>query len=92
MNMARQYADAESRSHLIDIAQRWLELAEHAERDLAKHYLRCRSIEAVIGEELRRLYEPAPYMPPQLSTLLSRLDGREYAGAVDGGEVGRKNV
>jgi hypothetical protein len=38
-----------AKRRLIDIAQQWLELAEYAERDLGKHYLRRRTIEAVIG-------------------------------------------
>src|SRR5580692_10751732 len=51
--MARQASDSGVRASLVEMAQKWLDLAERSEHDEWNEALRLRALEAAIGQELR---------------------------------------
>jgi hypothetical protein len=71
---ARQASDVRVRASLVEIAQKWLELAELCEHDAWSQPLRLRALEAAIGRELRSLYELPGELPHRLLTLLIQLN------------------
>jgi hypothetical protein len=71
---AKQTSDAGVRASLVEMAQKWLDLAKRSEHDGLNEALRLRALEAAIGQELRALYAPPRHMPHRLLTLLMQLD------------------
>jgi hypothetical protein len=74
--IARQTSDAKVRAFLLDMAQKWLDLAELYEQEARNQTLRVRSLRAAIGEELRMHYELPKELPHRLLALLVQL-GRD---------------
>jgi hypothetical protein len=74
--IARQASDSGVRASLVEMAQKWLDLAERSEHDEWNEALRLRAIEAAIGRELRALYELPYNLPHRLLTLLMQLNAR----------------
>ena len=64
------------RASLVEMAQKYLNLAERSEHEGWNEALRLRALEAAIGQELRALYAPPEYMPHRLLTLLMQLDAQ----------------
>jgi hypothetical protein len=73
LTIARQTCDSGLRASLVEMAQKWLDLAERSEHDGWNEALRLRALEAAIGQELRALYELPHNMPHRLLTLLMQL-------------------
>jgi hypothetical protein len=67
--VARQTSDSGVRASLVEMAQKWLDLAERSEYDGWNESLRLRALEAAIGQELRALYELPQALPHRLLTL-----------------------
>jgi hypothetical protein len=74
--VARQTYDSGMRASFVEMAQKWLDLAEHVEHDCWNEALRLRALEAAIGQELRALYELPYKLPHRLLTLLMQLNAR----------------
>jgi hypothetical protein len=72
--VAKQTRDSGVRASLLDMAQKWIDLAERSEHDGRNESLRLRALEATIGQELRALYELPHKVPHRLLTLLMQLD------------------
>jgi hypothetical protein len=72
--VAKQTLDAGTRASLVEMAQRYLDLAERSEYDGRNEALRLRALEAAIGQELRALYVLPEHIPHRLFTLLMQLD------------------
>ena len=72
---AKKTSDVQVRASLVEMAQKWLDLAERCEHDAWNTNLRLRALQAAIGEELRAQYE----LPHQLLTLLIQLNGQNDA-------------
>ena len=72
---AKRTSDSRGRASLLEMAQKWLDLAERCEHDAWNTNLRQRALQAAIGEELRAQYE----LPHQLLTLLIQLNGQNDA-------------
>ena len=75
--VAKQTCDAGVRASLLDMAQKWIDLAELSEHDGRNESLRLRALEAAIGQELRALYELPQKVPHRLLTLLMQLDAEK---------------
>jgi hypothetical protein len=71
--VSKQTTDSRVRASLVEMARKWLDLAEH---DGWNEALRLRTLEAAIGEELRALFEPPQTLPDRLLTLLMQFDAR----------------
>jgi hypothetical protein len=54
LELAKRTSDVRARASLVEMAQRWLELAELCEHDAWNHTLRLRALQAAIGKELQR--------------------------------------
>jgi hypothetical protein len=65
---AKRTFDAGLRVSLVEMAQRWLDLAERSEHDGGNEALRLRALEAAIA--------PPQHIPHRLLTLLMQLDAR----------------
>jgi hypothetical protein len=72
--IAKQTADPGIRASLVQMAQRWLELAELSEHAGSNEALLLRALETAIGQELRALFELPRNLPRRLLTLLMQLD------------------
>jgi len=72
--LARQVSDSGVRASLLEMAQKWLDLAELSDHDGWNEALRLRALEAAIGQELRALYELPHKLPHRLLTLLMQLN------------------
>jgi hypothetical protein len=72
--VAKQISDARIRASLVEMAQKWLDLAELCEHDGYNEALRLRAVETAIGEELRALFETPRRLPHRLLTLLMQLN------------------
>jgi hypothetical protein len=72
--VAKQTSDARIRASMVEMAQKWLDLAELSEHDGWNESLRLRALEAAIGQELRALYELPQNMPHGLLTLLMQIN------------------
>jgi hypothetical protein len=68
------------RASFVEMAQKWLYLAEHAEHDGWNEALRLRALEAAIGQEPRTLYELPYKLPHRLLTLLMQLNAQADTG------------
>jgi hypothetical protein len=76
---AKQTSDARARGSLLEMAQRWLNLAEVCEHDAWNEALRLRALQAAIGKELRVHYELPQQLPHEMLTLLMQLAGQPDA-------------
>jgi hypothetical protein len=74
--VARQTSDSGIRASLVEMAQKWLDLAERSVHDGWNEALRLRALEAAIGQELRALYELPYSLPHRLLTLLMQLNAQ----------------
>jgi hypothetical protein len=72
--LARQISDAGVRASLVEMAQKWLDLAERSDHDGWNEAPSLRALEAAIGQELRALYELPHKLPHRLLTLLMQLN------------------
>jgi hypothetical protein len=72
--VAKQTSDSGVRASLVELAQKWLDLAELSEHDGSNEALRLRALEAAIGYELRALFELPQSLPHGLLTLLMQLN------------------
>ena len=72
--VAHGTSDIKERASLVKIALRWLDLAEHAERDVRTESLR-RCAVAAIGDELKTLYQLSDCLPLRLRSVLAQLGG-----------------
>jgi hypothetical protein len=72
--VAKQTSDSGIRASFIEMAQKWLDLAEVSEHDGWNEALRLRALEAAIGQELRALYELPHKLPHRLLTLLMQIN------------------
>jgi hypothetical protein len=76
LTIARQTTDVVVRTSLVEMAQRWLELAERCEHDDCNEALRLRAVEAAIGQELQALFAPPHRLPHSLLALLMQLNAQ----------------
>jgi hypothetical protein len=72
--LARPISDSGVRASLVEMAQKWLDLAELSEHDGWNEALRLRALEASIGRELRTLYELPHKLPHRHLALLMQLN------------------
>jgi hypothetical protein len=72
--VAKQTSDAGIRASFVEMAQKWLDLAELSEHDGWNEALRLRALGAAIGHELRALYELPQTLPHGLFTLLMQIN------------------
>jgi transcriptional regulator with XRE-family HTH domain len=77
--VAKQTSDVGVRASLLEIAQKWLDLAELCEHDAWNEKLRLRAVQATIGKELRVHYELPQQLSHQLLALLMQLNEQENA-------------
>ena len=84
LTLARQTSDAKIRASLLEMAQRWLTLAELAEQDAYTLSLRRRAIRAAIGEELKTLYRVSRCIPPHVLALLAQLNAASEKNGEEG--------
>jgi hypothetical protein len=73
---ARQTFDSRVRASLVEMAQRWLDLAERSEHRGWSEALRLRALVAALGQELRTIYVLPQNIPHRLLTLLMQLDAQ----------------
>jgi hypothetical protein len=82
LDLARQTSDLPLRASLLEMAQKWLDLAELCEHNAWNEMLRMRAIQAAIGRELQSCYELRRELPPHILALLVELDAeRDHDGA-----------
>ena len=76
---ARQTTDPLVRISRLDMAQRWIDLAELSEHDPWNDALRQRVIQTAIGRKLRDLYKTSPDVPYHILTILMQLNADQPA-------------
>jgi hypothetical protein len=79
LEVAKRTSDAGVRASLLEMAQRWLDLAELCEHDAWNQKLRLRALQAAIGKELRVHYELPQQLPHRILALLMQLTGQTDA-------------
>jgi hypothetical protein len=84
--LARQTSDPLVRFPRLELAQKWIELAELSEHDAWNDALRRRAIQAAIGLKLRDFYEASPDLPHYMLTILMQLNADQPA-SMEGNEV-----
>jgi hypothetical protein len=72
--LARGASDGGAEASFLTMAQCWLDLAEIIEHDGWNASQRCRAIQAVIGDELQKLYGLPNRLPPRILTVLTQLN------------------
>jgi hypothetical protein len=77
--VAKRTSDVGVRASLLEMAQKWLDLAELCEHDPCNQKLRLRALQAAIGKELRVHYELPQQLSHQLLALLMQLNEQENA-------------
>jgi hypothetical protein len=77
--LARETSDVQAHMSLLDMAQRWLDLAEISEYNDWNQSLRRRAIQATIGEGLRKEYDLPQELPQRLLALLNQLNAEQDA-------------
>ena len=79
---ARQTTDPLVRISRLDMAQRWIDLAELSEHDPwnDNDALRLRAIQAAIGQQLRNVYDTSPDLPHHMLTILMQLNDHSHRG------------
>ena len=81
LDLARRTSDSKIRASQLDLAQKWIDLAELSEHDPWNDGLRLRAIQAAIGQTLRNLYDVPSELPHNILTILIQLDvGSEALG------------
>jgi hypothetical protein len=75
--LARQNSDSGVRASLLEMAQKWLDVAERYEHDRWNETLRLRALQAAIGQELRAQYELPQDLTHRILTLLMQLNAPE---------------
>jgi hypothetical protein len=80
---ARQAPDPLVRISRLDMAQRWIDLAELSEHDPWNRALRLRAVQAAIGQQLRNLYDASPDLPHHMLTILMQLNVDQPASLED---------
>ena len=78
--LARQTADSRGRIFLLDVAQKWIDLAELSEHNAWNDALRLRAVQAAIGRELRNQYYVSPDLPHCMLALLMQLNSKHSNG------------
>jgi hypothetical protein len=81
--LARQTSDPLARISRLDMAQKWIDLAELAEHDPWNGALRRRIVQAAIGHKLRDLYAISPDVPHHMLTILMQLNVDQLASVED---------
>jgi hypothetical protein len=81
--LARQTSDPLARFSRLELAQKWIDLAELSEHDAWNDALRHRAIQAAIGLKLRDLYEVSPDLPHHMLTILMQLNVDQPASMED---------
>jgi hypothetical protein len=82
--LARDTSDLQIRSSLLDMAQKWLDLAELCEHDAWNRSLRRRAIQSAIGKELQFLYGLPQPLPHRFLALLVQMNAEQDGdGAAD---------
>jgi hypothetical protein len=83
--MAKQASDANIRALLVEMAWKWFDLAEPAERNNWEKAWRVCAIRTKIGRELRAQFDVPQEMPHRILTLLMQIgapqDGESRASA-----------
>jgi hypothetical protein len=74
LELAKRTSDVRVRASLVEMAQRWLDLAELCEHDAWNQALRLRALQAAIGKELRVHFELPQQLPHRILTLLMQLN------------------
>jgi hypothetical protein len=74
--VAKQTSNSGIRASFVEMAQKWLDLAELSEHDGWNEALRLRALAAAIGQELRALYELPKNLPHRLLTLLMQINAQ----------------
>jgi hypothetical protein len=77
--LARKTSDSGVRASLLEMAQKWLELAERCEHDAWNKTLRLRALQAAIGQKLRAQYELPQELSHRMLTLLMQLNAPQVA-------------
>ena len=77
--MAKLASDAKNRAFLVQMAWKWLDLAELDEWDNWEKALRLRAVQTKIGQELQAQYELPQELPHRLLTLLMQLNAQQDA-------------
>ena len=77
--LARQTSDPLVRISRLDMAQKWIDLAELSEHDPWNDALRRRAIQGAIGLKLRYLYDVSPDLPHHMLTILMQLNADQPA-------------
>jgi hypothetical protein len=78
--LARHISDSGVRTSLVEMAQKWLDLAELSGQDGWNETQRLHALEEAIGRELRALYELPHKLPHRLLTLLMQLNAEVDTG------------
>jgi hypothetical protein len=77
--LARQTSDPLVRISRLDMAQKWIDLAELSEHDPWNSAFRLRAVQAAIGQNLRDLYNASPDIPHHMLTILMQLNADQPA-------------
>jgi hypothetical protein len=80
--LARQTADSRGRISLLDMAQKWIDLAELSEHNVWNDALRLRAVQAAIGRGLRNQYHASPDLPHSMLALLMQLNTKRSNGGI----------
>jgi hypothetical protein len=72
--LARQASDPLARNSRLDMALKWIDLAELSEHDPWNDALRRRAIQAAIGQGLQNIYDASPDLPHYMLTILMQLN------------------
>jgi hypothetical protein len=75
--MAKQAGDTNNREFLVEMAWKWLDLAELDEWDNWEKALRLRAIQTKIGHELRAQYDLPQEFPHRILALLMQLNAQQ---------------
>ena len=78
--MDKLASDAKNRAFLVQMAWKWLDLAELDDWDNWQKALRLRTIQTKIGKGLRAQYELTEELPHGMLTLLMQLNERNQSG------------
>ena len=80
LTSARQTFDPLVRISRLNMAQKWIILAELSEHDPWNDALRRRVTQAAIGRKLRDLYKTSPDVPHHMLTILMQLNSDQKVG------------
>jgi hypothetical protein len=72
--LARHTSDPLVRMSRLDMAQKWIDLAELSEHAPRNDALRQRAIQTAIGQKLRDLYVASPDLPHHMVAILMQLN------------------